>query len=69
MREIARACGAAFGLGLFGLDIIETAEGPFVVDVNYFPGYKGIPGAAEVVADFIERCAYGVSPETKEALA
>jgi ribosomal protein S6--L-glutamate ligase len=69
MRDMALACGSAFGLALFGVDVIETAEGPFVVDVNYFPGYKGIPGADEVVADFIERYAYGVLPETKAALA
>lgn len=69
MREIALACSAAFGLGLFGVDVIETAAGPFVVDVNYFPGYKGVPGAAEVVADFIERYAYGAIPESKAALA
>jgi ribosomal protein S6--L-glutamate ligase len=54
MRDLARACGAAFGLGLFGVDIIETPKGPFVVDINYFPGYKGVPGAAEVVANYID---------------
>jgi ribosomal protein S6--L-glutamate ligase len=57
--EIAVRCGAAFGFGLFGLDLIETSAGPKVVDVNYFPGYKGCPGAAEAVADHIEACASG----------
>ncbi len=53
VREIALRCGAAFGLGLYGLDLIETPRGPFVVDVNYFPGYKGVPDAAEAVADHV----------------
>lgn len=54
LREIALRCGRAFGLNLYGIDIIEGAAGPYVVDVNYFPGYKGVRGAAGVVADYIE---------------
>ena len=54
IREIALRCGRAFGLQLYGLDIIEGADGPRVVDVNYFPGYKGVPDAAVAVADCIE---------------
>ncbi|HEY6909536.1 MAG TPA: ATP-grasp domain-containing protein [Myxococcales bacterium] len=53
VRDIALRCGAAFGLGLYGLDLIETPRGPFVVDVNYFPGYKGLSDAAEAVADHV----------------
>ena len=55
VRRIALRCGEAFGLSLFGLDVIESAAGPRVVDVNYFPGYKGIPEAPEVVAGHIAR--------------
>jgi ribosomal protein S6--L-glutamate ligase len=57
VREIALLCGRAFGLGLYGMDLIETADGPKVVDVNYFPGYKGIPDAALAVANYIDRYA------------
>jgi ribosomal protein S6--L-glutamate ligase len=57
--SIALRCGAAFGLTLYGLDLIETRAGPRVVDVNYFPGYKGCPGAAEAVVDAIESFAAG----------
>lgn len=59
VRRIALRCGEAFGLGLFGLDLIEAEDGPRVVDVNYFPGYKGVPEAAEAVADFIAAYAEG----------
>ena len=41
VEEIALRGGEACGLGLFGLDMIESPGGPAVVDVNYFPGYKG----------------------------
>ena len=58
-RDLALRCGRAFGLGLYGLDLIETPQGPSVVDVNCFPGYKGAPNAAEAVADYIEKYAAG----------
>jgi ribosomal protein S6--L-glutamate ligase len=59
LREIALACGRILGLGLYGLDVLETVDGPVVVDVNYFPGYKGVPGAAPLIADYIEAYAHG----------
>src|SRR5205823_5530736 len=59
VREIALTCGRAFGLGLYGLDVVESPRGPWVVDLNTFPGYKGVPEAAEHVADFIARYATG----------
>jgi ribosomal protein S6--L-glutamate ligase len=56
-RDVALRCGRAFGLCLYGLDVIESPEGPVVVDVNYFPGYRGIPDADALVADYLERVA------------
>jgi ribosomal protein S6--L-glutamate ligase len=54
LREIALACGRVLGLGLYGLDVLETEAGLVVVDVNYFPGYKGVPDVAPLIADYIE---------------
>lgn len=59
VRDVALKCGRAFGLGLYGLDVIETARGPWVVDLNTFPGYKGVPGVAPRIADYIARYALG----------
>jgi ribosomal protein S6--L-glutamate ligase len=59
VRGIALRCGEAFGLGLYGLDLIESPDGPRVVDVNYFPGFKGIAAAAEAVTDYLVRYAEG----------
>jgi ribosomal protein S6--L-glutamate ligase len=59
VRGIALRCGQVLGLGLYGLDVIETRDGPVVVDVNYFPGYKGISGIAPVIAEYVERYAAG----------
>jgi glutathione synthase/RimK-type ligase-like ATP-grasp enzyme len=62
LQDIARRCGKAFGLGLYGLDVVESPRGPLVVDLNYFPGYKGIPGIAPVIAGYIEGYAKGDMP-------
>ena len=56
IEHIARTCGAAFGLEMYGLDVAEDPHaGPRVIDVNYFPGYRGVPDAARRVADYIAR--------------
>lgn len=59
VREIAQRVRHGFGLELFGVDVIESPEGPRVVDVNYFPGYKGCPdpaaGIAKVIMERLER--------------
>jgi ribosomal protein S6--L-glutamate ligase len=59
VRAIALRCGQVFGLGLYGLDIVESASGPWVVDLNTFPGYKGVPDVAPLIADYIARVATG----------
>ena len=63
--ELARECGRAFGLTLYGLDLVEGPDGPVIVDVNYFPGYRGVPGAAERVAEQIERFARSSGEEVR----
>jgi ribosomal protein S6--L-glutamate ligase len=59
VRRISLKVGEVCGLGLYGLDIIESRRGPYVVDVNYFPGYKGVPNAAGLLADYIDDYARG----------
>jgi ribosomal protein S6--L-glutamate ligase len=61
MVAIARHCDEVLGLGLYGVDLIETDEGPFVIDINSLPGYKGIDGAAERVAAYISNRAASAS--------
>jgi ribosomal protein S6--L-glutamate ligase len=59
LRDVAVRCGRVFGLGLYGLDVIEGPDGPVVVDLNYFPGYKGVPHVAPLIADYIADFAHG----------
>jgi ribosomal protein S6--L-glutamate ligase len=46
--------GREFDLSLYGVDLLVTGHGPTIVDVNAFPGYRGVPGAAAALAAFTE---------------
>lgn len=65
--DIALACDRVLGLGLYGVDLLETSEGPFVIDINSLPGYKGIDGAADKVAEYIYERAGGEAGATEAA--
>jgi ribosomal protein S6--L-glutamate ligase len=53
LHAIALAVGQVIGTDLFGLDIVISRDHPYVVDVNPFPGFKGVPDAALRLADYI----------------
>ncbi len=54
-KRIVLEVGRVFDLRLYGVDLLQTERGPLVIDVNAFPGFRGVPGAAEVLAAFVER--------------
>jgi ribosomal protein S6--L-glutamate ligase len=66
MREIALGCGRAFGVGLYGVDLITSGGKPYVVDINTFPGFKGVPNAAELLAEQIMNSASGIGDVDRE---
>lgn len=53
LREIALACGRAFGVDVFALDVLVSDGRPYVVNVQSFPGFKGVPDAALRLADYV----------------
>jgi glutathione synthase/RimK-type ligase-like ATP-grasp enzyme len=53
IRELALRLGGALGITLYGFDVVLTADGPYVVDFSPFPGFKGVPDAAALLADYI----------------
>jgi ribosomal protein S6--L-glutamate ligase len=55
IESLARAAGAAFGLELYGVDVLVGERGPVVVDVNPFPGFRRVPSAAETLAAHVAR--------------
>ena len=57
IRDAALAAGRAMGLEIYGVDILRAPDTTdfWVVDVNAFPSYKGIEGAAERIAELLIR--------------
>ncbi len=47
--------GRVFNLRLYGVDLLMTAQGPVVVDINAFPGFRGVPDADSALVALIER--------------
>jgi ribosomal protein S6--L-glutamate ligase len=53
LEEIAFACRDAFGLELYGVDVLDSPRGPLVVDVNEFPNYTGVAEAPGAIAELV----------------
>jgi ribosomal protein S6--L-glutamate ligase len=53
MRRVALACGSALGLEIYGVDAIATPDGPLVIEVNEFPNFTQVPGAAACITAYI----------------
>lgn|ERR1051325_4588393 len=68
LRELSLGCGRAFGIDLYGVDIIESEGTPYVVDMCSIPGFKGVPNAPQLLAQYFyaaaERAARGERPQT-----
>ena len=40
---------------LYGLDLLLTGQGPVIVDVNSFPGFRGVHGADSAIVALVEQ--------------
>src|SRR5256886_5006135 len=58
MLKLAQRVGQVFGLDLYGIDVLETAEGLMLVDINDFPSFYGVPRTVASVAEYILHAAY-----------
>lgn len=63
MLKIARRVGQVFGLDLYGVDVLETPEGLYIVDINDFPSFYGVPRKVASVAEYILHAAYRAQRE------
>jgi ribosomal protein S6--L-glutamate ligase len=57
LAEIARRCGDAFGIDLYGVDIVISQGRPYVVDASSFPGFKGVPDGGARLARYLRAAA------------
>jgi ribosomal protein S6--L-glutamate ligase len=53
--QIVQAIGKAFDLRLYGIDLLMTTQGPIIIDVNSFPGFRGVPGADDALVALVEK--------------
>ena len=53
LADIARRCGRAFGIDLYGMDVVLSSGRPYVVDVSHFGSYMGVPDAPRLLAEYI----------------
>jgi len=56
-EHIAREIGRVFNMRLYGVDLLITRNGPMIVDVNGFPGFRGVPGADSALVALVEQIA------------
>ncbi len=49
--------GRVFNMRLYGVDLLVTDKGPVIVDVNGFPGFRGVPGADRALVALVEKLA------------
>lgn len=57
LEDIALSCGSALGLEIYGVDIVVSRGEPFVLDVNHFPSFRGVPDVVSPLADYIASAA------------
>jgi ribosomal protein S6--L-glutamate ligase len=53
--HITREIGRVFNLRLYGVDLLITEHGPIIVDVNSFPGFRGVPDADTALVTLVEK--------------
>src|SRR5574340_214990 len=53
VRNLALQVGKLFGLDIYGLDVVETPQGPAIVDINDFPSFGGVPRAVVRVSEYV----------------
>ena len=63
-RETARAAAKVLGLSVAGVDLLQTKEGPKVLEVNSSPGLEGIENATgkDIAGKIIEHLERQVRP-------
>ena len=69
-RKTALAAARTLGLRVAGVDMIESDDGPMVMEVNSSPGLEGIEkstgiGVADAIIEHLEREAPSATPEKR----
>ncbi|MBD3314021.1 RimK family alpha-L-glutamate ligase [Candidatus Woesearchaeota archaeon] len=66
-KKIAVRAAEAIGAGICGIDMLESAKGPLVLEVNLSPGLQGITKATKMdIADKIAKWLYETTKSRKK---
>lgn len=52
-RKLALGIGKAFGLDIYGIDVVDTPQGPIILDINDFPSFGLVPRAVARISEYI----------------
>jgi ribosomal protein S6--L-glutamate ligase len=64
LRDTVLRCGDAFGISVYGVDVIRSRGRLWVVDMSSFPGFKGVPAAGRRIVDHV--VSHSDATETQE---
>ncbi|HZS79253.1 MAG TPA: hypothetical protein VFA41_21755 [Ktedonobacteraceae bacterium] len=53
VRKLVLQIGKLFGLDIYGVDVVETPQGPAILDINDFPSFGRVPRAVIRVAEYV----------------
>ncbi len=53
VRKLALQVGKLFGLDIYGLDVVDTPQGPAILDINDFPSFGGVPRAVRRISEYV----------------
>jgi ribosomal protein S6--L-glutamate ligase len=53
IRKLALQVGTLFGLDIYGLDVVETPQGPAILDINDFPSFGRVPKAVVRISEYV----------------
>ncbi len=69
VRKLALQVGKLFGLDIYGLDVVETPQGPAILDINDFPSFGGVPRAVRRISEYVLHAAKRAEMEREERAA
>ena len=53
VRKLVLQVGTLFGLDIYGVDVVETPQGPAILDINDFPSFGRVPRAVVRISEYV----------------
>jgi ribosomal protein S6--L-glutamate ligase len=56
LTRLAMGVGLALNLMIYGVDVLVNNAGHSIIDVNPFPGFRGVTGASKQLSNYLVTC-------------